>query len=124
MEYKLKIFLAASLLGILALLFLSQALAPQIITPISNITNESLNEQVVVFGTLTSIRDYSNNTFHVITLQDLTGSIEAIMSTKASVAFKETLNKSLNYTISGKVSEYNSTLQINADIIQPVQGLK
>ncbi len=118
MEKRLKIFLVASLFGILLLMFLSHIVEPQSPTPIANITNKSLDQQVMVVGLITSVRDYNNNTFHVISIKDSTGNITAIASYRRGLH----INSSADYKIIGKVEEYNSTLQINAGVIQPLAG--
>ena len=113
MEKIKKILLIASLIGIMLLLLISQQIDPKI-TQISEINESQLNNKVKVEANIIDTRDYSNDTFHVITLKDDSGTIQAIFSSKAQ---KLDINSSFNYTITGKIEKYNETLQINADKI-------
>lgn len=108
-----KIFLLVSLIGILLLLFISQHLEPKTIN-ISEINKGSLDDRVKILGDILDSRDYSNNTFHVLTIEDLTGVIEVVFNTKEE---QLKINSSKSYFITGKVQEYNQTLQINAEKI-------
>ena len=111
-----KITLVASLFGILVLLFLSQTLEPKI-TAIVNITKQNINQQVKILGKIISIREYNNQTFQVLELQDETGIIEATANSKAGLKGKLNLSQNQDYLITGKIAEYNNTLQLNINKI-------
>ncbi len=113
MEKIKKILLIASLIGIMILLFVSQQISPKI-SSISQLNESQLGERVQIKGSIVGIKDYSNNTFHVIELADSTGFISAIFNTKSK---EIKINYSLNYTVIGKLETYNQTIQINAEKI-------
>ena len=115
MNRALKISLALSLVGILVLIFLSSHLEPKSL-PISNITEEYLNQEVKITGQITKIKDFKDINFQILEFQDLTGSIDVTTNSE-----NLTINKNLTYVIIGKVSDYNGTIQINADKIQEVK---
>ncbi len=110
MKKSLKILLALVVLGILFMLFISFNLNPSQTTRISNITEKNLNQLVKIEGQIISIKEYSNNTFQVLKIQDKTGVIEATASSNNDL--KSKINFSLNYSILGRVSEYNKTIQV------------
>ena len=110
MEAIKKYLIIASLLGIILLLFLPKIIEPETKT-ISSITKENLNQIIKVQSKITSIREYNNQTFQVLILRDETGTIEATANSKTGL--KKEINLSKEYTIIGKVSEYNKTIQIS-----------
>jgi len=112
MEMRLKIFLGISLVGILILLFVSQNLEPQQ-TLISNITKENLNQNLKLQVKITSIKNFENQSFQILDLKDESGTISG--TTNSRNPLKLDLLK--NYTILGKVTEYNNTLQISINKI-------
>lgn len=113
MEKIKKILLLASLVGIMILLFISQQLNPKT-SSISQLNESELGKRVLIEGKIIEIKDYSNNTFHIIEIQDETSTISAVFNTKSQEIH---INSSLNYTIIGKLDQYNKTLQINVEKI-------
>ena len=110
MEKRQAVFLIISLIGILALIFLSQILEPER-KDISKITERNINEIIKIRGQVTDAREYNNKTFQILTVKDATGAISAIMNAKSLIE----INKSRNYSIIGKVQIYNNTLQISVN---------
>jgi len=108
-----KILLIATLLGIMLLLLISQQIKPKI-QSVGEINESQLNQRVSVEGNIIKTRDYSNDTFHVITFRDDSGLIQVIFNSNPR---KLDVNSSFKYFISGKLEKYNETLQINADKI-------
>lgn len=115
MENKLKILLTLSLLGILLLLAVSQFIEPRSISEISDITRSSLNQRVMIKGNITGIRAYNNNTFFVFKVSDKTGNITAVANSDFNL--KEKIDASQDYLLTGKVQEYNKTLQLSIEKI-------
>jgi len=99
-----------SLIGILALLFISENLTPKL-TNINNITNENLETKVKVQGEIINIKNYEDSNFQVILIKDDTGEIGV------------TIGKSFNITnnqkviVIGIIKEYQKKLQVQADKI-------
>ena len=110
MNLQMKILVIASLIGVMLLLFLSSMIKPEL-SSIGSITEKNINELVRIEGKIISIREYNNQTFQVLKIKDSTGTIEAISNSK--IGLKDKLNMSKDYTIVGKVSEYNNTIQIS-----------
>lgn len=117
MKKMLKIPFALSLLGIIILLFLSQNLEPPEVK-ISEITEGNLNQRVKIAGGIASVKDFDDKNFQILTIKDSEKSITAIANSKTGLE----INKSAQYIIIGKVQEYNSTLQINSDVIFMCDG--
>jgi RecJ-like exonuclease len=113
MKKSLKLLLLLALFGILLVLLVSLSLVPKQLTLVSNITEKSLGQEVKVQGHILSLKQYSNDTFQVLSFQDSTGIIEATANSKTGL--KGLINYSLNYSITGKVTEYNKTLQLTID---------
>ena len=111
MEKVKKILLLTSLVGILILLFLSQQLSPRL-QEIANINESQIGERVQILGNIININDYSNNTFHVIQIEDSSGTIPVIFNTKSR---ELNLSYTKNYSVEGKLEKYNQTLQINVE---------
>lgn len=116
MERFKKILLLSSLIGIILLLFLSQQITPKN-QNISELNESQLEQRIKITGNLIEARAYSNNTFHIIEIQDSTGAISVIFNTKSK---ELNLNYSKNYSIIGKLERYNKTIQINAEKISLV----
>ncbi len=113
MEKRQTLLLIATLIGILILLFLSQNLKPEL-KQISEIIDKDLNQIIRVSAHIENVREYNDNTFQVLTLKDSSGNITGIMSANYPVK----INKSANYSISGKIQSYNNTLQISINHIE------
>jgi len=109
-KLNLKTTLAISLIGILLLLFLSQTLTPKL-TNIENINNKLLNQKIKVQGQISNIRTFEDSNFQIISIKDSTGNIDLILNNPINIT------KNQNITVIGKVTEYNQTLQIQADKI-------
>ena len=104
------ISLIISLIGIFTLLILLNTLPPKQLK-ISEIQNKHLNQQVQIKGTLTSIKNYQESDFQILTIEDSTGEIQA------------TLNKISNLTINSSIILigtpliYKQSIQIKTDKI-------
>ena len=112
MEEGMKICLVLSLIGILVLLFLSAKLEPQQ-KNISEITNADFNKEIKIIAKISSIREFPDKNFQIMTLKDETGNITAISSSNSHIE----LNRTKEYAIIGRVQEYNRTLQLNINRI-------
>ncbi len=110
LKLNLKTTLSISLLGILLLLFLSEFLSPNI-TNISDINNKLLNQKTQVQGQIFNIRTFEDSNFQIISIKDSTGKIDIILNNPTNLANNQ------NITVIGKITEYNQTLQIQADKI-------
>ena len=106
----LKISLSISLIGILVLLFLANTLQPKLIN-LQEINNKLLNQKVQVQGQITSIKTYDDSNFQVISIKDKTGKIDATINQILNLTISQ------NITITGKITEYKGSLQIQADKI-------
>ncbi|MDP1729275.1 MAG: hypothetical protein Q8L27_03675 [archaeon] len=107
-----KLFLVLSLISIFILLLVSQFIQPQI-TNASDISSDNLNQLVKLNGKIISQKNYEGKDFQVLIFRDDSGKIEVTTNAKQKLE----LNYSKNYTIIGKVSEYNQTIQISANKI-------
>jgi len=118
MNKPLKICFILSLAGILILLFLSEKLEPEI-KSIANITEGDINRAVKIRGEIISIKDFNDNSkiLTIFTIKDKTGNITVILNSKTPLE----INKSKQYIITGKVQEYNKSLEISADKIFEVE---
>jgi len=110
METIKKYLIITSLLGVMILLFISSSIKPET-SNIADINEKNLNELVKVQGTIVSIKEYNNQTFQVLIIKDETGTIEATANSKTGL--KQEINLSKEYTLIGKVSKYNKTIQIS-----------
>ncbi len=113
MQTNLKIFFVLSLISILILAFISQHIEPQKLN-IADITEKNLNQNIRVEAKIISLKNFENQSFQILNLKDETGIITATANSRNP--FKLDLSK--NYTILGKISEYNNTLQISIDKIE------
>ena len=114
MDKKQKKLLILSLIGILFLLFISHEIQPKTIS-IINITSNDTGKIFQIEGNIIKISSYNDNTFHVFTVKDSTGSIQAIFGSEDSISWN--INQTSDYIITGKLEKYNNTLQINAEKI-------
>jgi len=119
MEKHIKLMLPLALFGILVLVFIASHISPRQIV-ISDITNASMNEEIQVIVQITSIREYNNDTFQVLTLKDSTGNISAIANSKTGLKDKINVSQRNNYSISGIVQDYNGSIQININEIRKI----
>ena len=106
----LPLCLSISLIGILTLLIISNTIQPKLIN-INQITNKQLKKQIIISGQITNIKTYDKSNFQVITIQDKTGKIRATLNNPINIT------KNQNLIITGKVSEYQGRLQIQANKI-------
>lgn len=117
MEKRLKIMLALALAGIFLLIIISNLLEPKPVD-ISKISSEMLDQKVSMIGNLAQIKIYNNETFFVLTIKDSTGNITITALSENKLKEKLILNQT--YFITGKVQEYNRTLQISAEKIENI----
>lgn len=108
-KLNLKTTLSISLIGILLLLFLT-SLNPKL-TNIENINNKLLNQKTQVQGQIFNIRTFEDSNFQILSIKDSTGKIDIILNNPTN------LTNNQNITVIGKITEYNQTLQIQADKI-------
>ena len=113
MEKIKKILLIAVLVGILILLFISQHLEPPL-QSIRSLNESQINQKVKIEGVISKVKDYNNETFHILTLKESNSTIQVIFNSKPQ---KIESNFSLIYITVGKLEKYNETLQINAEKI-------
>ena len=102
-----KIALITSLSGIILLLFISEKVEIPLME-ISSITQENIDRDVKIRGTISSFRETPG--LLILNISDNTGSITVI-------AFKEDaiiIEKDTEAIIEGKVSKYKNQLEINA----------
>jgi len=118
MKPAIKFLLILVLIGIIVLLFLAKNLEPKTSVPIGNITNLSLGKFILIEGNIISARQYNNDTFQVLTLQDATGIIKITLNANPESNLTQNLNFSKNYSVKGKVIDYNGTLEISADLVK------
>jgi aspartyl/asparaginyl-tRNA synthetase len=107
----LKISFIVSILGILILLFISENIEP-VQVKIKDITDLRLNQKVRITGQIIGIKTYQKSSFQIITINDSMAKID--------VTLDKPLNLTKNQTIivTGKITEYKTNLQIQADKIQ------
>jgi DNA/RNA endonuclease YhcR with UshA esterase domain len=112
MKRQLKILLILSLFFILLLFFISSKISPKI-TPISQIHSSYLGKTIKLNSTISLVREFPESSFQIFLLKDATGNITAItFSNKALI-----LKKDAYYLITGKIQDYNNTLQVNVNKI-------
>jgi len=110
LKINLKTALAISLIGILLLLFIANTLNPKLID-IENINDKLLNKRVQVQGQIINIRTFEESNFQIISIKDNTKEIDIILNNPINIT------KDQNIIVIGKITEYNQTLQIQADKI-------
>ena len=106
----LKISFAIALIGILLLLFIANSINPKL-TYVQDINNKLLNKKITVKGQIFNIKTYQESNFQIISIKDSTGEIDVVLNNPINIT------KNQNVIIIGKVTEYNNTLQIQADKI-------
>ena len=108
-----KISFTISLLGIFFLLFLANTLHPKL-TNISEISSKNLNQQIEIQGQITSIKNFEQYKFQLITIKDSSGKINAVVNYE-----KYPLNLTTNQEVIliGKVIQYNKEYQIQSEKI-------
>ncbi len=110
----IKISFIVSLSGILALLFLLSILEPPQIN-VADITSQHLNKQVKIYGQVTSIKNFEQHNFLLLTIADSTGEIDVVISSINQNKTQLTLNQ--NITLIATVQQYKTGLQLNAEKI-------
>jgi hypothetical protein len=81
---------------------------------ISSISPQSIGKEVKITGSIISFKEYEND-FKILRIKDIKGNKDIITVTCNCIEIKPYMNKTLEIT--GKIEEYNSQLQINADKI-------
>jgi aspartyl/asparaginyl-tRNA synthetase len=107
----LKIAISFSLIGILAILLVSE-FTPLPNTKISELQLKALNQKVKVYGQITSITE--TDKIFLLNLKDQTGEITIL-------GFKDkniTLQKNQFIEVQGTLTEYKDRLEINTDLIK------
>lgn len=114
MEKLPKISLAISILGILALLIISNTLEPKT-TSINKLTEKQINQKVKISGQLIKVYQDKNkeSDFQILTIQDKTGEIKAILNSNQN--FTKYKNQSL--IVIGAIKEYKNELEIQVEKI-------
>jgi DNA/RNA endonuclease YhcR with UshA esterase domain len=112
MEAKLKIVLILTILGILALSFISNLNPPQI--NIADINEKFLGKRVMLESKIINIQEFPDKSFQILILQDKTGNITATSNSQITLD----LNKNQTYIIIGKIQKYNQALQLTIDEIK------
>ena len=105
-----KIALIISLIGIFILLILINLQEPKI-SEINSLSNKRLNEEVKIQGKIIDLKIFQSN-FTITKIKDNSGFIEVICNCPQ---IKKLQNSTLQIT--GKLTEYQSNLQIQADKI-------
>lgn len=112
-----KLAFVLSLGGILLLLFLVIIIPPKEIN-LAEINPSLLNKQIQTSGQITKIRTYntsSQNTFQILEIRDLANPLEKIDATLSNPRIN--LEKNQNITLTGKITLYKNSLQIQVDKI-------
>lgn len=113
-----KLTFVFSVIGILLLLFLTTTIPPKEIN-IRDINNHFLNKQIQTTGQIINIHTYnltSKNILQVIKISEPLNSsekIDIVLNTP-----KLNLEKNQTLTITGKITQYKGSLQIQADKIR------
>lgn len=108
MQKLLKLSLSISLIGVLALFFISSLQLDEI--SISEINDMKLNSKIKIKGEIISQRNYDN--FRILTLEDETGKIDVKLNCQDC---KNLTGKNLEVT--GRLQEYKDKIQIRAEKI-------
>ncbi|MFA5259486.1 MAG: hypothetical protein WC979_08660 [Candidatus Pacearchaeota archaeon] len=109
MKPLLTISLMTSIIGILILLILSNSLEPKKIS-IKDISTKDLNQRIETYGTITFIKTYSE--FQTIKIKQDNYSITILINQKTNLVKNQTIE------VTGKITEYKSSLEIQADKIK------
>ena len=105
----IQITLIISLFGIFNLLLLAN-ISPKL-ENISDITQKKINENIKISGQVISQRTFEQSNFQLIHIKDKTGNITVTINNPINTLKNQTL------IITGKIVEYNKTLQIQANKI-------
>ena len=106
-------FLILSLASILLLSILMHTLIPEKLT-LEEITKEKLNQKIQTEAKIIKIKDFPESSFQILTLKDKTSSIEATSNSNKQLELKQ----NQTYLITGKIQEYNHTIQLAIDKIE------
>lgn len=106
----LKLALTISLLGIIALLIISNILELPL-SNISEITNNKLDKKIKIRGEIFNIKSYDKNNFQIISIKDSTGKVD--ITTDKILPLKN--NQKIE--VQGKITDYKQYLQIQAEKI-------
>ena len=109
----LKLSILISIIGILTLLILINIIEPTKLR-IKDIFSKDLNKKVEVTGKIQGIKTYKESNFQIITLNDSTGKIDITLDNPTNLTKNQTI------IVIGKITEYQTNLQIQADKIQLV----
>lgn len=112
MKNPVYLYLIISIIGISLLLLLVNLLEPKL-TNIQDINEDLLDKKVKISGQITKIED--KETFKILTIKDETGTIEVLCNCKE-------IEQDLLVEVTGKVTQYQNTLQIQADKIMRIEG--
>jgi RecJ-like exonuclease len=113
MDKRISIFLVLSLIGILFLGVIN-LLLPATTMNIYEINKNQLDKEIKLKVKIIEVVDFPKSSFQILTLQDETGEIKATSNSEHQLNI--TLNKF--YTVSGKITEYNNTIQISINKIE------
>lgn len=105
-----KIALTTALIGLFSLIILSQFIEPQVIE-ISSINENMIEQQVMIYGNITSIKNFDN--MKLLTVQSLQDDSKIIV-----VIFKNADVEKGIAQIKGKVKEYQGSIEIEANEIE------
>jgi len=109
MKFLLTISLVISIIGIFVLLILSNSLEPQKMH-IKDIDSKNLNQRVQTIGTINFIKTFPE--FQIIRIRQDNSSITVLVNQKTNLTKNQTIE------VTGKVTEYNNSLEIQADKIK------
>jgi DNA/RNA endonuclease YhcR with UshA esterase domain len=102
-------------MGIFFLLFISNNISPKLMA-IKEMSDLSINQRVQVMGSILSIKTYSKSDFQVLKISDSTGKIDILFNSRNNL----NLSRNDSVIIIGRITEYKSNLQIQAEKIMCV----
>ena len=108
-----KVSLICSLIGTLAIIFISENLEPQIFK-ISAIDLSKIDQEVKIIGNVSSIRQTKGLT--ILSVKDSSGVIPVVVFKQGD----ENFQKGSKVEIAGKISEFNNQPQITAKTVKTV----
>lgn len=106
-----KASLSCTLIGILLLIFLAENMEAKQLK-ISDLNLNMLDQETKIIGNITSIRQTKG--LIILSIKDESGSIPAVLFKKGDEYFE----KGTEVEVTGKVSEFNSQVQITAKQIK------
>jgi hypothetical protein len=112
MESRLKISLILFLFFLLALMFFSSFFQPKL-SKIADLSSLDIGKTIRINATFFNLREFPTKSFQIFYLKDSSGVIEGISNSKTSL---EKLENN-TYLFTGRLGEYNKTLQLNVDKI-------